>query len=59
MLNVLIIIIFLVGYTMIALEHKVNINKTAVALIMAVLSWGFILILTGYCFTRIFATKKD
>src|SRR5690606_21671913 len=34
-----IIIIFVVGYLAIALEHNININKTATALLLGVLCW--------------------
>ena len=36
---VLMIVLFLVGYTVIALEHPLKINKTATALLLGVLLW--------------------
>ena len=36
---VLMIVIFLIGYTLIALEHPIKINKTATALMLGVLLW--------------------
>ncbi len=38
-MEILILIIFVVGYLLIALEHTVEINKTATALITGVLCW--------------------
>jgi Na+/H+ antiporter NhaD/arsenite permease-like protein len=40
----LILIIFLIGYTFITLEHSIRINKAAIALLTGVLCW------TGYLF---------
>ncbi|MBA3722105.1 MAG: sodium:proton antiporter NhaD [Parachlamydiaceae bacterium] len=37
--NVLTIIVFVIGYFFITIEHIVKINKTAIALLMAVLCW--------------------
>lgn len=37
----LVIVIFVVGYILIALEHPVRINKTATALVTGVLCWTF------------------
>ncbi|HYF68380.1 MAG TPA: sodium:proton antiporter NhaD [Ohtaekwangia sp.] len=45
-MEILIIIIFIVGYLFIALEHSVNINKTASALLTGVLCWT-LFILSG------------
>lgn len=45
-MEVLIIIIFIIGYLFIALEHNVNINKTASALLTGVLCWT-LFILSG------------
>lgn len=36
---VLMIVVFLIGYTVIALEHPLKINKTATALLLGVLLW--------------------
>jgi hypothetical protein len=36
---VLCTVLFIVGYTLIALEHKVNIDKAAIALFLGVLLW--------------------
>lgn len=38
------IVLFLVGYTLIALEHPLKINKTATALLLGVLLWVFAII---------------
>ena len=38
-IHYLMIIVFLIGYTCIVLEYNIKINKTATALIMAVLTW--------------------
>jgi hypothetical protein len=38
-METIIIIIFIAGYILIALEHSVKINKTATALVTAVLCW--------------------
>jgi Na+/H+ antiporter NhaD/arsenite permease-like protein len=43
MLSVLLIITFIVSYSLIAFEHKVNINKAAIALFSGVLSWIFVM----------------
>jgi len=40
----IVIFIFILGYTAIAFEHKIKIDKAAVALIMGVLSWGIYLV---------------
>lgn len=39
--NLLIIFVFLLGYALITLEHITKINKTSIALIMAILCWIF------------------
>ena len=36
---ILMIVIFLIGYTLIALEHPIKINKTATALMLGVILW--------------------
>ena len=36
---VLMIVLFIVGYTIIALEHPLKINKSATALLLGVLLW--------------------
>ncbi|MGB7978595.1 MAG: sodium:proton antiporter NhaD [Chlamydiales bacterium] len=38
----MIILVFIVGYLAIIFEHKINVNKTASALLMAVLTWMFL-----------------
>jgi Na+/H+ antiporter NhaD/arsenite permease-like protein len=45
-MQTIIILIFIIGYLFIALEHKVNINKTASALLTGILCWT-IFILSG------------
>lgn len=37
--NILMVIVFVIGYFFITVEHKTKINKTSVALIMAILCW--------------------
>ena len=39
-----IVVVFVLGYTAIILEHYIKVNKTAVALLIAVLCWTFYLI---------------
>ena len=34
-----VILLFIAGYTLIALEHKTGINKTAIALILCIALW--------------------
>lgn len=36
------IIIFILGYTCIALEHKINIDKAAIALLMCGVLWSIL-----------------
>jgi hypothetical protein len=36
------ILVFVLGYAVIALEHPLKVNKTATALITAVLSWSIL-----------------
>jgi NhaD family Na+/H+ antiporter len=38
----MITLVFIIGYMAIIFEHKININKTATALLMAVLTWMFL-----------------
>jgi Na+/H+ antiporter NhaD/arsenite permease-like protein len=45
-MQTLIIVLFIIGYLFIALEHKVNINKTASALLTGILCWT-LFILSG------------
>ncbi|MEP6737209.1 MAG: sodium:proton antiporter NhaD [Chryseolinea sp.] len=40
-MEILVIIIFIVGYLLIAFEHPIQVNKTATALITGVLCWTF------------------
>jgi len=44
MLSVLLIIVFVISYSLIAFEHKININKAAIALFSGVLSWIFVML---------------
>ncbi|MDO9001438.1 MAG: sodium:proton antiporter NhaD [Bacteroidota bacterium] len=44
MLSTLLIVVFIISYSLIAFEHKVNINKAAVALFSGVLCWIFVMI---------------
>lgn len=37
--EILMIIAFVIGYTLITIEHKTHINKTSIALIMAIICW--------------------
>jgi Na+/H+ antiporter NhaD/arsenite permease-like protein len=39
-MEILILVVFVLGYTFIALEHPVHIDKAATALITGVVSWG-------------------
>lgn len=43
-MQTLIVVIFIIGYFFIALEHKVNINKTASALLTGILCWTLFII---------------
>jgi Na+/H+ antiporter NhaD/arsenite permease-like protein len=43
---ILIVTIFVIGYVFIALEHTVNINKTASALLTGILCWTFLIFAT-------------
>lgn len=43
-MEIFIILIFVVGYILIALEHPIKINKTATALVTGVLCWTFFVI---------------
>lgn len=43
MLSILLIITFIISYSLIAFEHVVNINKAAIALFSGVLSWIFVM----------------
>jgi NhaD family Na+/H+ antiporter len=45
--NLLIILIFAIGYFAIIFEYNIKINKTASALIMAVLTWMFAFLIRG------------
>lgn len=42
-----IILIFIIGYALVALEHPIKINKTATALIMGVLCWAVYALLSS------------
>ncbi len=39
MSNIILVILFITGYAAIALEHPLRVNKTATALLLAVISW--------------------
>lgn len=47
-MEILIIITFIAGYLFIALEHTIDINKTAIALITGVLCWTIYIINSDY-----------
>ncbi len=47
MSNTLLVILFIVGYAAIALEHPIRVNKTATALLLAVVSWVMLIMLTN------------
>jgi Na+/H+ antiporter NhaD/arsenite permease-like protein len=47
-MNVLLIIVFVVAYTAIALEHQLKINKSAPALVGAGLLWTIFAVFTGH-----------
>jgi NhaD family Na+/H+ antiporter len=46
--NLLLIAIFVIGYLAIALEAKIHVNKTASALLMAVLTWMVVFLIHGH-----------
>lgn len=43
-MEIIIIIIFAIGYTLIALEHPIKINKTPTALLTGVLCWALLIV---------------
>ncbi len=45
--HLFIILVFTIGYLAIIFEHSIKINKTASALLMAVLTWMFLFIIKG------------
>ena len=47
MANSILVILFLVGYAAIAMEHPLRINKTATALLLAVISWIILIVFSG------------
>lgn len=47
-MTTLIIIVFLVGYALIALENLTKVNKTCIALLMYVATWSIYMIATDY-----------
>lgn len=53
-MDYLIIVIFIVGYLLITLEHFLKLDKTIIALIMASLAWGII----AYFNIEVFETKN-
>ena len=40
--NILIIIVFVIGYALITVEHVTKLNKTSIALLMAILCWALV-----------------
>jgi len=46
--NCLLVVIFVLGYLAIALEAKIHVNKTASALLMAVLAWAVVFLIRGH-----------
>ncbi|HAB98627.1 MAG TPA: hypothetical protein DCE71_02245, partial [Parachlamydiales bacterium] len=46
--SILVIIIFTVGYCAIIFEHNIKVNKTASALLMAVLTWTVLFLIPGH-----------
>ncbi|HEY4255358.1 MAG TPA: sodium:proton antiporter NhaD [Chlamydiales bacterium] len=46
--NLLLMIVFVIGYLAIALEAKIHVNKTASALLMAVLTWMVVFLIHGH-----------
>ncbi|MCU0359830.1 MAG: sodium:proton antiporter NhaD [Bacteroidia bacterium] len=46
MLSTFLVIVFIVAYVLIAIEHNININKAAIALVAGVLSWMLIMMNT-------------
>ena len=47
MANSILVILFLVGYVAIAMEHPLRINKTATALLLAVISWVILILFSS------------
>ncbi len=47
MANSILVILFLVGYAAIAMEHPLRINKTATALLLAVISWVILILFSS------------
>ena len=43
----LIVLVFCMGYIAIILEHFIHVNKTAIALLIAVLCWSIYLVTSG------------
>src|SRR5579872_5243205 len=46
--DVLLIIVFAIGYSAIILESAMHVNKTASALIMAVVTWMIVFLIKGH-----------
>jgi Na+/H+ antiporter NhaD/arsenite permease-like protein len=46
MLSTFLVVVFIVAYVLIAIEHNININKAAIALVAGVLSWVLIMMNT-------------
>jgi len=46
--NGMLVLIFVLGYLAIALEAKIHVNKTASALLMAVLAWATVFLIRGH-----------
>lgn len=53
MIEIVIAIVFLIGYAAIALEHNININKSATAIVLAVLCWLIYLIISDVSYEQI------
>ncbi len=45
-MNTLILVVFIIGYACIALEHSTHINKTAIAIVTGVLCWTLFMVST-------------
>jgi NhaD family Na+/H+ antiporter len=55
----LIILIFAVGYLAIIFEYKIEINKTASALLMAVLAWVFVFLSQGHTSSHVVSSLGE
>ena len=59
MMYILMPIIFMIGILGIALEEKININKAATALLMALLLWGIFALISIVCIPLVFVASTD